>query len=193
MGTGIQNRPQAPAFQVEGVIAHQNGFKNPGAPSASVTSRHQARIGAQTGPNEHRATVQGNNYVKRPVAGAQAIPNQGATPTTRTAFVQHGRVAARGIVGHNTASQKGSGSNNLPKPVAGTADIFNVGGTGGRSANLVRVPHAANAPPAAKSAKIAQLHARGGHSMATDPTHAALTAPQAVPVHIGFNHVGYRK
>jgi hypothetical protein len=184
MGTGVQNRPQSPAFQVTGLVAHQNGFKNAGAPAP--TPRNQKRVGAGETPIQH------TNGTKVAQAGFNLPESAAVNPTTRTASAQHSRQSARGITGTNYASKKGSGSNNLPKSIAGTSDVFNVGGTGGRSAQLVHIPSAANAPAAAKSSKVAKLKVRNGMSKGNDPTEQPLQTVMT-PVHMGFNHVGYRK
>lgn len=175
MGTGIQNRPQAPAFDVHSMVARHNGFVNAGAPEA--TPRRQERIGAKVTPTQH------HNGVKTTIAGATTRPNPAATPSTRTKSIQHSQVAARGVVGRNYASKQGSGAQQKARPIAGTTDVFNVGGTGGRSANLIKVTGGQKAVAGAK--------VRSGHKMGTDPTHKPLVG-NPTPIHMGFNHVGWK-
>lgn len=186
MGTGLQARPQSPAFEVTDIVARHNGFVNPGAPEE--TPRNQERIGS--GSTRTRGTVGGNNVIKKTIAGATTRPNASTDPTTRRTSIVASRQHARGIVGTNFTSRKGSGSVNKPRPIAGTDDVFNVGGTGGRSAILVKLPHAAHLPNL--SSHVAQRKARGGATQKMDPSNAPLKARVAVPVHMGFNHVGYR-
>jgi len=181
MGTGLQTRVQVPAFEVHDIVARHNGFLNAGAPES--TPRRQERVGAKLTPIQHSHALRGA------IAGAHLPANPASNPSTRLASVQHSRVTSRDVIGSNYASRKGSGSGNHPKPIAGTDDIFNVGGSGGRSAILVKVPHAVNLK--AHGTHVALRKAHGGASPKNDPTKAPLIPP-SVPVHMGFNHVGYR-
>ena len=175
MSTGVQNRAQSPAFDVFANVARHNGFVNPGAPEP--TSRHQERIGAMVTPIQH------SNGVKVTIAGASTRPNPASSPSTRTASVQHAQVSARGVVGRNYASKQGSGAQQNAKPIAGTANIFNVGGTGGRSAILVKAP---------SQGDVVHMKVRGGHMRHKDPTsHPLVGTPKKI--HMGFNHVGWTK
>jgi len=166
-------RPQSPAFEVSSMVARHNGFKNAGAPEP--TSRLQERIGAMVTPIQH------HNGVKVVIAGASTRPNPASSPSTRIASVQHAEISARGVVGRNYASKQGSGAQQKAKPIAGTADIFNVGGTGGRSAILVK---------ASNQKDVVSRKVHGGATVHQDPTKKHLVG---IPkkVHIGFNHVGW--
>jgi hypothetical protein len=189
MGTGVQNRPQSPAFDVSSEASYVFGFNNAGPPEP--TPRTQKRIGAEQGHKvPHTGTIHGNNTLKRSPAGSHQPTNPLQNPTTREASVHVARVAARDLVNNNLASRGGPGARQNPKSVAGFPDLFNVGGTGGRSANLVKIP-VGTSPNKGKT--VAALRSRNGSTASNDPTHAPLTAPSATPVHMGFVHVGYRQ
>lgn len=176
-------RAQRPAIQVTGNISRT--FGNIAAHLTSPTPTLQKRIGAMQTP------IQAHNSVKREPAGHGITPLPLNNPSTSRAAIVASRDSARGITEANHASRMGSGSSPAkPKSIAGMPDTYNVGGQGGHSSVLAVIPAKGN--PAAHTKKIVSWRQSGATSPTRDVTRTHLTPLPQVPVHMGFNHVGFR-
>lgn len=176
------------AFTVTGNVPH---LRLTGGQGTTLTGAgaNETRIGAK------QTAIQHSNGTNRQVAGAHAASTTPAiNPSTRTNSLQASRRLARGIQKGtlNRSNVSGSGTpEGKPKSVAGMPHTFNVGGDGGRSSVLVTVPTGASTTKAHTKA-IVTLRQNGGNIPKNDPAKNPLSAPSLKPVHIGFNHVGYR-